>query len=235
MCGLLAAAGQARGEDLVTLSGTTYHDVRALRVEPDGVTWRYERGVVKVDFADCPEAVRRAYHYDPDKATTYRDTQAAAHRQAAEQAQKLVHAREEQQRVRMTLQNTSEASPSPGGGTAFALRRQLDSESAAATALDEQAQAKKTARELSIKDNGTIWDSRLWAVPRLIFGSSDGLDFEPGTNLNAREFKASVHHPPGGYPPNCLQDSFYTPAYMTKSYYEDIDRAEAFARGVPLK
>ncbi len=192
--------------------------------------------MAKVDFADCPETVRLAYHYDAAKATAYRDAQAASRRQADEQAQKLVRDHDEHQRARMTLQNTAETSASPDGGPLFTLRRRLDTGSTAAAAvLDEQAQSKKAAHDLLTKDDGTIWDRRLWAIPSLIFGYSPGVAFEPGANLNAHEFKSTVHHAPGGFAPSAVQDGFNTPMYMTRSYYEDVERSEAFARGVPRK
>ncbi len=234
---VVLVAVPVRADDLVTLSGATYHHVIPERVEPDGVTWRHDSGIVKVDFADSPESVRAAYHYDAARAAAYRDRQAPARREADEQAQKLVRAHEarQQERVRLTLQNTPDTAPSLDGGT-FTLSRRLDLQATAATAaLDEQAQAQKAAHDLLTKDNGTIWDRRLWAIPALISGGySPGVAFEPGANLNAQEFRASEKHRPGGYPPTPMLDAFYTPNYMTRSYYEDIDRAAAFARGVPL-
>ena len=32
-----------------------------------------------------------------------------------------------------------------------------------------------------------------------------------------------------------LGDTFFQPLYMTRSYYDDVDRAASYARGVPLK
>lgn len=234
----LFVVAPARADDLVTLSGATYRHVAAVRVEPDGVTWRHDSGMVKVDFADCPEPVRRAYQYNAVFAAAYREKQAATRQQTDAEAQRLVRAHEQHQRerVQMTLQNTSDAAPATNGGNTFTLRRRLDAETSAATAaLDEQAQATKAARDLLTKDDGTVWDRRLWAIPCLLTGGyNPGVAFEPGANLNAHEFRASLHHAPGAFAPTCLQDSFYTPAYMTRSYYEDVNRAAAFARGAPL-
>ncbi|MBE7219862.1 MAG: hypothetical protein INR64_15435, partial [Caulobacteraceae bacterium] len=96
---LVLAALSARGEDLVTLSGATYRDVRPVRVEPDGVTWWYAGGAVKVDFDDSPETVRRAYHYDPAKAAAYRQTQTEARARADEQAKRDASEHAVRQRV----------------------------------------------------------------------------------------------------------------------------------------
>ena len=60
----LVLAVPARADDITTLYGTTYREVRLVRVEPDGVTWTHATGLCKVPFADLPEAVRRTYHYD---------------------------------------------------------------------------------------------------------------------------------------------------------------------------
>ena len=238
LAGLLVGTGFAFAEDLVTLSGTTYRHVSPVRVEPDGVTWRHDTGMVKVDFADCPEPIRLTYHYDAARAAAYRDAQDAARRQTDEAAQKLVRTHEERQRerVQITLQNTSEASSPTGGGTIFALRRRLDADSTAAAAvIDAQARDRKAAHDLLTKDDGTVWDRRLWAIPCMLLGGyNPGNAFEPGANLNPHEFKASLHHRPGAFAPTAMQDSFNTPMYMSRSYYEDVERSEAFARGVPL-
>ena len=74
------------------------------------------------------------------------------------------------------------------------------------------------------KDDGTFWDRRLWAIPCLIVGNgySPGIAFDPRTDMNSHEYQGSLHGP------NISQ-----PDYMTKSYYQDVDRAAAFARGHP--
>ncbi len=230
----------ARREDLVTLAGTTYRDVQALRVEPDGVTWRHAEGMVKVDFADCPEPIRRAYHYDPAKAAAYRDTQARDREQAGDRARKLVQAHEEHQReqISMTLRNTVDA-PLPSGAGTFSLRRDQESNLQAATAaLGEQIDARKLARATLTRDDGTVWDRRLWAIPCALLGRkySPGVAFDPHTDLNAHEFRANLHTKfEGPVPTSSLQDNFFQPIYATRSYYEGEERSEAFARGVPLK
>ncbi len=243
MCGLLAAAGQARGADLVTLSGTTYHDVQALRVEPDGVTWRYAEGAVKVDFADCPEPVRRAYHYDPAKATAYRDARTKARQQADEQAGH--DAREHEARQRAHVQAALAQAASGDGENALVLRRALSPAASNATremAAQMQAEADKRAVAAAADPD------QLHLIPVLPSALGPRPINLTMTTPNSAEFRASLFSSPTGasstFVPvsefwdtakSSLNDGFYIPNYMTKSYYEDVDRAAAFVRGVPLK
>ena len=62
---------------------------------------------------------------------------------------------------------------------------------------------------------------------------------------SGKEYAAILHESPDAgedpYGPSAglrntsIQSEFFTPLYITRSYYEDVSRAEAFARGVPLK
>ena len=59
---------------------------------------------------------------------------------------------------------------------------------------------------------------------------------------NAKEYAASLHRSPTGASGNFVPSSLDanrstildTPIYLTRSYDEDVERAAAFARGVPL-
>ncbi len=243
LVGLLAAVGYARGEDLVTLSGTTYHDVRVLRVEPDGVTWRHADGAVKVDFADCPENIRRAYHYDPARATAYRQTQAEARQQADEQARRdtTEHASRQQARMQAAMAQAA----SQDGGTATVFRRALSPAASNATremAARMQADADKRAAEAAANPD------QLNLIPPLP-GALGPRPINPFMDTpNSKEFAASLHSSlaasNGNFLPttdfqdpakSSLNNAFFQPLYMTRSYYEEVDRATAFARGVPPK
>ncbi len=230
----VATVPQLCAEDLVTLSGITYHRVRAVRVEPDGVTWEHATGLCKVDFTDLPEPVRKAYRYDAKKAAAYQAAQAQARQQAVEQA------RQDQQQVvagRTRLvqpqAGTTNDADIPAGSFVF---RRNTAQAAAEQAVGEQIEAKKAAYDLLNKDNSTLWDHRLWAVPCLLLGRSysPGVAFDPHTDLNAGEYKASLVHPPATpWATDSLHDDFFKPCYMTRSYNQDVERAEAFARGHP--
>ena len=245
MIGLLAAAGLVRGEDLVTLSGTTYRDVRAVRVEPDGVTWRYEGGAVKVDFADCPENVRRAYHFDPAKATAYRDARTRARQQADARAQR--DAREHDARQHDRAQAALAQMTTGNGEAANVFRRALSPASSNATrALAAQMQA-DVDKQVAAANAGAI--GQLPPVPTLP-GALGPRPVNPTMDTpSSTEFRAGLFHAPStgsvsNFVPttdfwdearSSLNSGFFTPIYMTHSYYEEVDRAAAFARGVPQK
>ena len=237
LAGLLVAAGRVRGEDLVTLSGTTYRDVQAVRVEPDGVTWRHADGAVKVDFADCPEEVRRAYHYDPAKAAAYRNTQAKARQHADEQARHDVIEHEARQRAQAQAQAAND------GEKVMVLRRALSPAASNAT--------RETAARMQADTDQRAAEAAESADPLHLVPAVPGVlgprPINPTMNTsNSKEFAATLHQSPTGASTNFvptaldstrsnLADPFFQPLYMTRSYYEDVDRAAAFARGVPLK
>ncbi len=243
IAGLLATVGPARGEDLVTLTGTTYHDVSAVRVEPDGVTWRYDGGVVKVDLADCPESVRRAYHYDPAKATAYREAGAKARQQADDQAQHDTKEHDTRQHARAQAA-VAQMAASDGNASAV-FRRALSP--AASDATREMAARMQAEADQRAAANAANPDQR-----HLIPALPSALGPRPVNAFmdtpDAKEFAGSLHQSPTGATGNfvattdfqdvsksSLNSGFFEPLYMTRSYYEDIDRATAFARGVPLK
>ena len=239
---LLAAgcpfAGSARADDLTTLSGQTFRDVQPLRVEPDGITWRHAGGVAKVDFADSPEAVRAAYHYDPARAAAYREEREKVKSQADEQARQLLQARDERLRARARAEvhapdPAAPAGPPPPPANTVVYRHGLaPTVEAAARSLDEQADARKVRQAAEARNAEGLGNPRFWSlVPGV--GSAP---VPPRMDIpNKDEFKASLRHAPGDFAASANQDNFFQPIYMTKSYNEDVDRAAAFARGVPLK
>ena len=219
----LTLASMARAEDVTTLSGATYREVRLVRVEPDGVTWEHSTGVVKVDFSDLPEPVRKAYHYDSGKAAAFQAGQAKAREDFAARMQQAQHDAETH-RVQQYQAQTATAPAAEGQPGEFVARRKA-ADAALVKSANEGIAAKKEAELLRTKDDGTIYDRRLWAIPRLLTGGySDGTDFDPKTDLNSREVQSDQHS--GG-------DAFFNPSYMTKSYNDEVDRAAAFARDKP--
>ncbi len=228
---LTAGSPLARAEDVTTLSGTTFRDVRLVRAEPDGVTWEHATGVVKVDFVDLPGPVRRIYHYDAGKAAAYQAAQAQARFAAqARQVQREAQAH----RVQQFQAQTAPAPAAAGRPGGFVYRRKA-ADAQAVDSVGEGIAAKTAAEAFRTKDDGTIWDRRLWAVPKLIFGGNefDGVAFDPKTDFNSHEFTTTLHHSPGSLAPDTAHDGFFQPVYMTRSYYEGVERAEAFARGQP--
>src|SRR5271167_3028288 len=67
---LLAAVADTglRAEDWTTLDGTTYKDVKVIKVEDDAVTILHRDGGALVRFFRLPPALQARFHYDPEKA-----------------------------------------------------------------------------------------------------------------------------------------------------------------------
>lgn len=59
----------AQAEDLQTLDGEIYTNVRVREVKPNGLKIFHSKGIVFVHFQNLPDSVRRKYGYDPEKAS----------------------------------------------------------------------------------------------------------------------------------------------------------------------
>jgi hypothetical protein len=64
---------EAGAADLTTISGKTYRQARVFRVEPDGINYAFDGGIVKILFNDLPERIRKQYSYDPKRAELFQD------------------------------------------------------------------------------------------------------------------------------------------------------------------
>ena len=64
-------------EEFKTLNGKEYKDATVTRVEPDGIVLKAKSGVIKVYFTELPKDVQERFHYEPEKAASYSNEQAA--------------------------------------------------------------------------------------------------------------------------------------------------------------
>ncbi len=110
--------------DLVTLSGKAYRQARVFRVEPDGITYMFAGGMVKIGFADLPEATRKQYGYDPRKAATFEETDGAM-QDAAARALAATNAEIARRQREVNIQAATDVANAPkpvGVGTSTALQ-----------------------------------------------------------------------------------------------------------------
>ncbi|MBI5685477.1 MAG: hypothetical protein HZC54_10375 [Verrucomicrobia bacterium] len=54
-------------EDLTTLDGANYQNIRVSRIEVDGISFTHSWGAAKVLFSNLPESIARRYGYDPKR------------------------------------------------------------------------------------------------------------------------------------------------------------------------
>lgn len=71
--------------DLVAIDGQIFRDVKILREEPDGLTFRHAGGASKLRFPSLPKELRKQYGYDPQAAAKYQREVAAAKKRAEEE------------------------------------------------------------------------------------------------------------------------------------------------------
>lgn len=69
---VLFGAASLFADDVRTLSGREYKDVKVSRIEPDGITIITKNGVKKIPFAKLSGDVRERYGYDPQKEAAYK-------------------------------------------------------------------------------------------------------------------------------------------------------------------
>ncbi len=73
---LLATSGSLKADDgdamdLTTISGKTYSHCQIMKVYPDGVAFRHDKGIAKVLFTDLKPELRKQFGYDPEKVRAY--------------------------------------------------------------------------------------------------------------------------------------------------------------------
>ena len=76
----------AGSNDLVTADGQIFRNVRVDREEPDGLTFRHDGGVTKLQFPALPEDLQKQYKYDYQAAMKYRRDMTAQKKREQEEA-----------------------------------------------------------------------------------------------------------------------------------------------------
>jgi hypothetical protein len=85
-----ASASVAQAEDWTTTDGTSYQDVRVIRVEDDAITILYRNGGALVPLFKLPPALQRKFDYDPVKAKLAAEARANADAENARAMQKEI-------------------------------------------------------------------------------------------------------------------------------------------------
>ena len=73
-----AALTLARAEDIKTVTGKEYKNVKISRAEPDGLVIIVSYGIIKIPFEELPPNLREKYHYDAQTASNFRKQLQAA-------------------------------------------------------------------------------------------------------------------------------------------------------------
>lgn len=106
--------------DLVTLTGKVYRHARVGTVEPDGITYFFSGGAVKIPFLELPEPVRKQYGYNPMKAGEFAADEALKQSRLAGAIQEQAPARaqaaaEQQKNLSPAIQAAPTPKPQPSG------------------------------------------------------------------------------------------------------------------------
>ncbi len=75
---LFAVAATASARDLTTTAGVTYTNASLVRVEPDGITIKYDGGLTKLHPSQLPQELREKFHFNAKDAAQYAKKQAEA-------------------------------------------------------------------------------------------------------------------------------------------------------------
>jgi len=74
---------------ITTLSGTVYERCKITRIEPDGISVMYAKGIAKIPFTDLPEEYQKEHGYDPERAEEYSHAAARSRADARQRQQEL--------------------------------------------------------------------------------------------------------------------------------------------------
>jgi hypothetical protein len=67
----------ALADDFKTNNGKEYKNATVTRVESDGITVKFSRGLVKIPFTELSKELQEKYHYDPEAAQKFATDTAA--------------------------------------------------------------------------------------------------------------------------------------------------------------
>ena len=103
------SASLALGDDFKTVNGKEYKNATVTRVESDGITVKFSRGLVKVPFSELSKELQNKYLYDPEKAAAARAAEAAAIQQTNQQIEELNKQQEKEKQAALVdkPQNTA--------------------------------------------------------------------------------------------------------------------------------
>jgi hypothetical protein len=79
---ILVAVTATNARDLTTTDGVTYTNASLIRVEPDGITIKYDGGLTKLHPSKLPQELREKFHFNATQAALYAQQQAAEVRAA---------------------------------------------------------------------------------------------------------------------------------------------------------
>ena len=96
---LLVCITPVLADDFKTVNGKEYKNATVTRVESDGITVKFSRGLVKVPFSELSKELQNKYLYDPEKAAAARAAEAAAIQQTNQQIEELNKQREKEKQV----------------------------------------------------------------------------------------------------------------------------------------
>jgi hypothetical protein len=98
----------ALADDIKTINGKEYKNATVTRVEPDGITVKFSRGLVKIPFTEISGELKEKYHYNPEAAQKFAaDSVAQINAQNAHNAVPTAKTRtiKEEQELELRLQH----------------------------------------------------------------------------------------------------------------------------------
>jgi hypothetical protein len=145
-----AALTLARAEDIKTVTGEEYKNVKISRAEPDGLVIIASYGIIKIPFTELSPELQQKYHYDPQAGAKYRQ-QLDADQRAREQtiaatqqkrSQELAAAEEKAKALAVVIQTPApehSISPRAAGHRGTMLDQPASSGRSSGTMLDRPA------------------------------------------------------------------------------------------------
>lgn len=170
---LFASVSIAGAEDFKMSDGTVYRQARVVEVRPDALILLHESGSAMADLAKLPKAIQNRYNYDPAKAAAHRERETAARKTIAEDANRLIEARNER---RMALSRAQfeaiQSAPLPGenvGEVSLSYQASAGDRTYAAAIAHVAGEIARTdaSRRAAASEPVTFWTLEFWQHPVL--------------------------------------------------------------------
>lgn len=138
----LVAAAVAQAEDIKTVTGEEYKNVKISRAEPDGLVIIASYGIIKIPFTELSPELQQKYHYDAKTADTYRkqvdDAKALREQSIAAAQQKRAQELAAAAAVATAGPPTASATARPGPPAEAQTKTRLSEPSLHGTMLDQR-------------------------------------------------------------------------------------------------
>jgi hypothetical protein len=172
-----------RADDIETIDGKEYKNVRVTRTEPDGLVVSASYGIIKIPFEELSSELQQKYNFDPQAAATFRREREAAD---AERSRAIEAARQKRVQAQHEALATS-ATPSPATQPQSVAKQSLAGEGLPSPVANEDP---RNAPNLTLTE---FEERKLTLVGKLVRLSFSIRDAHPLVSRDGQFYEARVY------------------------------------------